>query len=141
MRTPQRNLLARLVVAVCALLPAAGVASAQTGYIPYYGKNQIRYDNCDWHTYTTEHFEIYYYPEIEPHLERIAGYAESAYQHVSSELKHDLSMKLPLILFSTASEFWQQNVIPVKYERVPEDQVQEFTQRWDGLLGSKPAAG
>jgi iron(III) transport system substrate-binding protein len=35
----------------------------------------------------------------------------------------------------------QQNVIPVKYERVPEDQVQEFTQRWDGLLGSKPAAG
>ena len=42
----------------------------------------------------------------------MAGYAESAYQHVSSELKHDLSMKLPLILFSTASEFWQQNVVP-----------------------------
>ncbi len=81
-------------------------------YIPYFGKNQIRYDNFNWHTYQTEHFEIYYYPEIEPHLERIAGYAESAYQHVSSELKHDLSMKLPLILFSTASEFWQQNVIP-----------------------------
>ena len=91
---------------------APGLALAQTGYIPYFGKNQIRYDNFDWHTYQTEHFEIYYYPEIEPHLERIAGYAESAYQHVSSELKHDLSMKLPLILFSTASEFWQQNVIP-----------------------------
>jgi hypothetical protein len=101
--------------AVVLLLALAGVPSmalAQTGYIPYYGKNQIRYDDFDWHTYQTEHFEIYYYPEIEPHLERIAGYAESAYQHVSSELKHDLSMKLPLILFSTASEFWQQNVIP-----------------------------
>ena len=112
MRTPQRNLLARLVLTVCFVLPAAAVASAQTGYIPYYGKNQIRYDNFDWHTYTTEHFEIYYYPEIEPHLERIAGYAESAYQHVSSELKHDLAFKVPLILFSTASEFWQQNVVP-----------------------------
>lgn len=112
MRTPQRNVLARLVLAVCFLLPMAGMASAQTAYVPYFGKNQIRYDHFDWHTYTTEHFEIYYYPEIEPHLERIAGYAESAYQHVSSELKHDLSMKLPLILFSTASEFWQQNVIP-----------------------------
>jgi hypothetical protein len=100
------------VVLMLALLGAPSVAMAQTGYIPYYGKNQIRYDNFDWHTYQTEHFEIYYYPEIEPHLERIAGYAESAYQHVSSELKHDLSMKLPLILFSTASEFWQQNVIP-----------------------------
>jgi hypothetical protein len=112
MRTPRRNLLARLSLAICFLIPTAGMASAQTAYIPYFGKNQIRYDNFDWHTYTTEHFEIYYYPEIEPHLERIAGYAESAYQHVSSELKHDLSMKLPLILFSTASEFWQQNVIP-----------------------------
>jgi hypothetical protein len=110
MRTPQRNSLTPLVLAVCLL--ATGVASAQTNYIPYYGKNQIRYDKFDWHTYTTEHFEIYYYPEIEPHLERIAGYAESAYQPVSAELKHDLSMKLPLILFSTASEFWQQNVIP-----------------------------
>jgi hypothetical protein len=112
MRTPHRNLLARLVVALCFMVSMATLATAQTGYIPYYGKNQIRYDNFEWHTYTTEHFEIYYYPEIEPHLERIAGYAESAYQHVSSELKHDLSMKLPLILFSTASEFWQQNVIP-----------------------------
>jgi hypothetical protein len=95
-----------------ALAGAPSLALAQTGYIPYFGKNQIRYDNFEWHTYQTEHFEIYYYPEIEPHLERIAGYAESAYQHVSSELKHDLSMKLPLILFSTASEFWQQNVQP-----------------------------
>ena len=35
----------------------------------------------------------------------------------------------------------EQNVIPVRYELVPDAQVQEFTQRWDGLLGSKPAAG
>ncbi len=100
------------VLLMLALAGAPGLVQAQTSYIPYFGKNQIRYDNFDWHTYQTEHFEIYYYPEIEPHLERIAGYAESAYQHVSSELKHDLSMKLPLILFSTASEFWQQNVAP-----------------------------
>ena len=115
MRTPQRKSLTPIALAVLVVLALAGIpglAQAQTGYIPYFGKNQIRYDNFDWHTYQTEHFEIYYYPEIEPHLERIAGYAESAYQHVSSELKHDLSMKLPLILFSTASEFWQQNVIP-----------------------------
>ena len=100
------------VLILLALAGAPSLALAQTGYIPYFGKNQIRYDNFEWHTYQTEHFEIYYYPEIEPHLERIAGYAESAYQHVSSELKHDLSMKLPLILFSTASEFWQQNIAP-----------------------------
>ncbi|MGE3491733.1 MAG: hypothetical protein AB7N29_17135 [Vicinamibacterales bacterium] len=116
MRTPQRKPSTPLALALFSMLAVAtvapAVAEAQTGYVPYFGKNQIRYDHFDWHTYQTEHFEIYYYPEIEPHLERIAGYAESAYQHVSSELKHDLSMKLPLILFSTSSEFWQQNVIP-----------------------------
>jgi hypothetical protein len=88
------------------------MAAAQTPYIPYFGKNQIRYDNFRWQIYETDHFEIYYYPEIEEHLERVAGYAESAYQHVSSELRHDLAVKLPLILFKTSAEFQQQNVIP-----------------------------
>ena len=109
-----RSLSAPLVVMLTALALAGGVqpVAAQTEFVPYFGKNQIRYDNFKWQIYTTDHFEIYYYPEIEPHLEKISGYAESAYQHVSSELKHDLAFKVPLILFSTASEFWQQNVIP-----------------------------
>lgn len=114
-RTPGRSLLQRLFILLFvagAVGASARQAAAQTDFVPYYGKNQIRYDNFDWRIYTTEHFEIYYYPEIEPHLERVAGYAESAYQHVSSELKHDLAFKVPLILFATASEFWQQNVIP-----------------------------
>src|SRR5687767_5005491 len=101
---------AAAVVAAIVLAPLP--AAAQTPYIPYFGKNQIRYDHFDWQIYTTDHFEIYYYPDIEPHLERVAGYAESAYQHVSSELKHDLAYKIPLILFKTSSEFQQQNVIP-----------------------------
>ncbi len=99
-----------LVLAVVAWVTPS--ASAQTQFAPYFGKNAIRYDNFKWHTYQTDHFEIYYYPEIEPHLERIAGYAESAYQHISSELKHDLAAKVPLILFQTSAEFYQQNVIP-----------------------------
>jgi hypothetical protein len=85
---------------------------AQTPYIPYFGKNQVRYDNFQWMTYETEHFIIYFYPEIRPHLERMAGYAESAYQAISTDLKHDLAEKVPLILFQTSSEFQQQNVIP-----------------------------
>src|SRR5687767_15322799 len=101
---------AAAVVAAIVLAPLP--AAAQTPYIPYFGKNQIRYDHFVWQIYTTDHFEIYYYPEIEPHLERMAGYAESAYQHISSDLKHDLAEKVPLILFQTSSEFQQQNVIP-----------------------------
>ena len=59
---------------------------------------------------TTDHFEIYYYPELEQHLARIAGYAESAYQQISADLKHDLPFKVQLILFKTHSEFEQENI-------------------------------
>ncbi len=112
-RTTCGALLSAAVVAIAFLVASAPrPARAQTSFVPYFGKNAIHYNNFDWHIYTTEHFEIYYYPEIEPQLERMAGYAESAYQQISSELKHDLAFKVPLILFKTSSEFQQQNVIP-----------------------------
>ena len=90
---------------------AADVA-AQTQFYPYYGKNRVKYDKFGWHIYTTDHFEIYYYPELEQHLERVASYAESAYQQVSADLKHDLAFPVPLVVFKTHSEFEQQNIIP-----------------------------
>jgi Tol biopolymer transport system component len=107
-----RRRLSLPIAAALAVLTLATSVAAQTAYIPYHGKNQVRYDRFEWWTYETDHFVIYYYPEIEPHLERMAGYAESAYQHVSSELKYDLAHKVPLILFQTSSEFQQQNVVP-----------------------------
>src|SRR2546430_7379402 len=99
--------LAAALIAGCATL-----AAAQVPYVPYYGKNLIHYDKFEWHIYKTDHFEIYYYPDTERHLERVASYAESAYQQVSADLKHDLSFKVPLILFKTHSEFEQENVAP-----------------------------
>ncbi len=99
-----------LTLACLTGLPAQ--ASAQTPFVPYFFQNNIRYDKFDWHIYKTDHFEIYYYPEIEQHLERVSSYAESAYQHISSELKHDLASRVPLIIFKTESEFQEQHVNP-----------------------------
>jgi len=112
-KRPTRPAMALWLAAFVALtvVSTVGPAAAQTPYVPYYGKNFVRYDRFDWQIYQTEHFEIYYYGAIEKHLERVSGYAESAYQHISAELKHDLAFKVPLILFKTHSEFEQQNVI------------------------------
>jgi hypothetical protein len=109
-----RGLRAPFGITVFLLVFVAGAvaASAQTPFVPYYNKNRVKYDHFKWHTYQTDHFEIYYYPEIEKHLERVASYAESAYQQVSADLKHDLAFKVPLILYKTASEFQQQNIEP-----------------------------
>jgi hypothetical protein len=109
-----RGLRSPFGLALFAFVYIAGTiaASAQTPFVPYYNKNRIKYDHFNWRIYTTDHFEIYYYPEIEQHLERVTSYAESAYQQVSAQLKHDLAFKVPLVLYKTASEFQQQNIEP-----------------------------
>lgn len=99
-----------LAVAVVVVGLAPAVAAAQTPYVPYFGKNRVKYDKFDWHIYETEHFEIYFYPELEPHLERVTSYLESAYQRISSELKHDLAERAKVVLFKTQSEFQQQDI-------------------------------
>ncbi len=110
MRVPSSSQSFALAVLIAALM--AGTATAQTPFVPYFGKNNIHYDKFQWKIYPTDHFEIYFYPEVESHLERIASYAESAYQQVSADLKHDLSFKVQLIIFKTHSEFEEQNIEP-----------------------------
>jgi hypothetical protein len=104
------------ILTLVAFITSLGFASlptpvdAQTPYVPYFGKNRVRYDQFEWHIYKTDHFDIFYYPELEPHLERAASYAESAYQRISADLKHDLADRVPLILFKTQSEFQTNNI-------------------------------
>ncbi len=101
---------------------AAPVAFAQ--YIPYFGKNKVNYDRFAWRVYKSPHFEVYYYPEFEQHLARLVSYLESAYQHVSSELKHEIQSSIPVVFYKTHSEFEQTNLYP---DFIPE-QVQAFTE-------------
>ncbi len=98
----------RLRLPLLLLLSLALPASAQ--FFPYYGKNKVKYDNFAWRIYKSPHFEIYYYPEFEQHLERLSSYAESAYQKVASDLKHEIPFTIPLILYKTHSEFEQTNL-------------------------------
>ena len=109
---PRRSSSVSALLAAVLVAGWAAAAAAQTQMVPYFGKNNIHYDKFEWFIYTTDHFEIYYYPALQQHLERIAGYAESAYQQISADLKHDLPYKVPMILFKTHSEFEQQNVAP-----------------------------
>src|SRR5262249_44589243 len=88
-------------------------ANLHAQIVPYYGKNNVRYDNFNWKTYKTTHFEIYFYPEEEQHLQRVASMAESAYDRDSAYLQHDIEFRIPLIYFKTQSEFEQVNYLQI----------------------------
>src|ERR1700694_6016971 len=70
---PMLRLSAPTILVASLVAGCAGPAAAQTQFIPYFGKNNPHYDRFDWKIYNTDHFEIYYYPEIEKHLARVAG--------------------------------------------------------------------
>ena len=111
-RVPRLPAPSRFILIAAIVAGWTAIAAAQTPYVPYFGKNNIHYDTFNWEIYTTDHFEIYYYPEMKQHLERVAGYAESAYQQISADLKKELPSKIQLILFKTHSEFEQENIDP-----------------------------
>ena len=114
----RRNIIGQVGGAALVLTLAVGSATAQQSQFgPYYGKNKVQYDHPDWQVYRSPHFEVYYYPEFEEHLGRVVSYAESAYERVSNELKHEISFPIPLILYKTFSEFAQTNLFP---SEVPE---------------------
>jgi Tol biopolymer transport system component len=81
--------------------------------IPYYGKNNVKYDTFHWKIFKTEHFDIYFYPEEEKHLQTVASLAEDAYERISKDLQHDVPFRIPLIYFLTSSEFEQVNYLQV----------------------------
>nr|MQY61051.1 hypothetical protein [bacterium] len=87
------------------LILCAPLSIAQTIYFPYYGKNKVLYEKFNWNSYKTEHFNIYYYTDSIQVLKNIAEMAESAYQRISTELKHPLPVSVPLILQKQKARF------------------------------------
>jgi len=93
-----------IALALLAALPAA----AQ--YRNIGGKNKITHDNFDWQIYESPHFMIYYYPEVEPFLEKLVSFSESGYLKVSTTLDYQLGFKVPIFFFKTHGEFEQTNI-------------------------------
>ncbi len=104
----------RAAALLAVVLASATIALGQASFAPFYGKNKVKWDKHSWQVYRSPHFEVYYYPEFEQELGRLVSYAESAYEKVSNDLKHEISFPIPLILYKTFSEFAQTNLFPIE---------------------------
>ncbi len=91
------------------LLPAL---PAQAQYHFYFGRNKIQYDAFDWHVLHTDHFDIYYYPEMQTLAEHGAHFAEEAYEELENTFNFSLGHRVPLIFYSSNLHFKQTNVTP-----------------------------
>ncbi|HEY5617654.1 MAG TPA: M56 family metallopeptidase [Vicinamibacterales bacterium] len=88
----------------------------------------------DWQVHSTGHFDIHYYPALTPNLEQAAESAERAYERISSELQYNLPFRIPLILFTTRSDFEQQLIIPGLTEAIARGDVTSFSEPKDNRI-------
>jgi Tol biopolymer transport system component len=97
----------RLIVAVLML----AVVGSVPAHAQYFGQNKVQYRDFDFKVLKTEHFDIYYYPEMESSVQLAAQMAERWYVRLSGVLQHELSSRQPLVLYAAHPHFQQTNVL------------------------------
>ena len=67
----------------------------------YFGRNKVQYNNFQWYILKTEHFEIYFYPEMRELAEIGAASAEETYTFLEdnliilSQIKNQIQLRPP----------------------------------------------
>ena len=101
----RRRAVARLALGALLALALAPAAEAQ------FGKNKIQYRDFEWKLYNSPHFTFYYYESEAALLEKVASFAETAYDRLTREFDHQVQDPIPLIFYATHSAFEQNNII------------------------------
>ena len=78
----------------------------------YFGRNKVHYEEFDWKILSTEHFDIYYYGEMEYIAEIGANYVEEIYSELKVKMDHLVTRRIPLIFYNTTIDFQQTNTTP-----------------------------
>src|SRR5688572_32075439 len=99
----------RKVVLLVVLIMLAWVPATNA---QYFGTNKVQYETFDFKVLTTEHFDIYFYPEEEAAVQLAARMAERWYARLSKLLKHELSGRQPLVLYAAHPHFQQTTTLP-----------------------------
>ena len=77
-----------------------------------FGRNKIQYNNFEWNILKTEHFDIYYYDEMETLAKQGAFFAEESYRLIEKEFNYTVKRRIPLIFYSTHIHFQETNITP-----------------------------
>jgi len=97
------------LLAIAALGAAAWVEPAEA---QYFGRNKVQYRQYEWRSITSDHFEIYFYPEIDSLARRTLDLAEKTHAVLSIRMGHSLGRRVPIILYGSHNDFAQTNVTP-----------------------------
>jgi hypothetical protein len=90
-----------IIIGLCLLMPSIVLG---------FGKNKVQYRGFDWQILKSEYFDIYYYDDEEFLANRVALLADASYDTISRYFNHDLSTRIPILVYKSGNEFLQTNV-------------------------------
>jgi hypothetical protein len=96
----------RPIIAI--IIITAATANAQFDF----GQNKIQYSQFDWQVLTTDHFEIYFYPQEKEIAETAAQMAEDSYNYLQGKFNFTVEKRVPFIVYSSPVFFEQTNIVP-----------------------------
>src|SRR5437016_2002211 len=103
------NTTARVTLLLGALTLLASTAQSQ-----YFGRNSVQYKRFQFKILKTQHFDVYYYDSEAEAAAQAGRMAERWYTRISTVLRHQLSGRQPLILYSDHHDYNQTNILPVE---------------------------
>lgn len=96
-----------LIIAVTAAVIAPSSLQAQTWW---FGKNKVQYKDFKWSILKTPHFDVHFNEGYRELAARTAVILEYGYKKISIDLSHNISWRIPVILYGSHSDFQQTNV-------------------------------
>ena len=96
-------------IIVCMVLPVCVVSSPVLAQ--QFGRNKVQYDQFQFRSFQTPHFEFYYYPEEKEAVEDAARMGERWYRRHSRTFLRDFHQRKPIIFYANDADFQQTNVI------------------------------
>ncbi|HET9328625.1 MAG TPA: BamA/TamA family outer membrane protein [Candidatus Eisenbacteria bacterium] len=101
---------ARLALAV--VFAALGIGASAPAHAQYFGQNKVQYRTYDWRSIESDHFQIYFYPELDSLARRVLDLAEKTNTTLTKVMGHQLTRRIPIILYGSHNDFAQTNVTP-----------------------------
>lgn len=95
-----------LAIVGCIVTLSAVPSNAQ-----YFGRNKVQYDQFDFQSFKTDHFEIFFYPEEQEAVSDAGRMAERWYQRHSRTFLREFYKRKPIIFYANDADFHQTNAI------------------------------
>ena len=98
--------------ALAGMVGLMALALASTANAQYFGQNKVQYRDHVWNSISADHFVVYFDKGADSLAMRTLDLAEKTQAIFSKRTGHQLSKRIPIILYASHQDFAQTNITP-----------------------------